>query len=278
MVLVNARLSARSRAAWRRRPATARYVLDCFDLILTQNDEMARAMVEMNAPSDRVARGINLKALAEPLPQDSKVLATLRTSLMGRPVWVAASTHSGEEQIVLRAHKALRDRFPDLLLLLAPRHPDRGEIVSRLVTEAGFTCASRSKGVLPGSEAVYVADTMGELGNWYALTHAIFLGGSLVPVGGHNPFEVVQSGSGVLSGPEVFNFSETYAEMVRCGAARIVTDDRELTEAVAVLITDRETVDEVGRTARELVRRKTARLSDIARRLLRALGLAEPAP
>jgi 3-deoxy-D-manno-octulosonic-acid transferase len=247
--------------------------MECFDLILTQNDEMKEAMIDMHAPSDRVESGINLKALSQPLAQNPSVLAPLRTSLKGRPMWVAASTHRGEEEIVLKAHKQLLQSHPGLLLLLAPRHPDRKADIKRLIAQEGMDTATRSDGEMPDHHAVYLADTMGEMGNWYALSHIVFLGGSLKPVGGHNPFEVAQAGSGVISGPEVFNFSETYAEMVECKAAKIVTDEAELAEAVSLLLSDRQALDDAGRHAREFVRGKASHLNRIASRLCTALAL-----
>jgi 3-deoxy-D-manno-octulosonic-acid transferase len=277
MVLVNARLSAKSRVAWQRRPALAAYVFEVFTLILSQNDDMAQAVVDMHAPPDRVARGINLKALSAPLVQNPAVLAQMRTSLKGRPVWVAASTHRGEEEIVLRVHARLLEDHPDLLLLLVPRHPDRSNEVARLIAKAGLSFGTRSVGEMPETRQVYLADTLGELGNWYALSKVIFLGGSLKPIGGHNPFEVVQTGSGVLSGPEVFNFSETYNEMVAAGAAQIVEDENALYAAASRLLTDPASVEDAGRAARGVVRDKEVLLGDIANRLIKALDLQEHA-
>jgi 3-deoxy-D-manno-octulosonic-acid transferase len=273
MVLVNARLSKASRAAWARRPKTTRYVLDVFDLIMTQNDEMAQAMIDMHAPADRIARGFNLKALSDPLEQDHAVLAQVRTNLKGRPVWVAASTHKGEETIVLDAHKTLLQTHADLLLILAPRHPHRSADVARVIDQAGLSCTIRSTGALPDGNAVYLADTLGELGNWYALSDAIFLGGSLKPVGGHNPFEVALAGKGVISGPEVFNFSETYDEMKRHGAVTFVQNADGIAAAVDVLLTSPEAAEASGRTARAFVRGKASQLTTIAERLVASLGL-----
>ncbi|MFK7765112.1 MAG: 3-deoxy-D-manno-octulosonic acid transferase [Roseobacter sp.] len=276
LILVNARLSTSSQAAWARRPKTAAFVLGSFDLILTQNDEMAEAMVAMHAPADRVARGINLKALSAPLTHDPAVLAPVRTALKGRPVWVAASTHKGEEEIVLGAHLSLRKSHPDLLLLLVPRHPTRSEEVARLIEQRGLSYKKRSDGALPDNCAVYLADTLGELGNWYALTEAIFLGGSLKPIGGHNPYEVAQAGTGVISGTEVFNFSETYAEMTQNGAALLIADQSELADSVHQLLSDRTVAESAGRAARNFVRSKSTFLTTIAERLARALKLEIP--
>lgn len=275
MALVNARLSAKSRAAWQKRPKTARFILSAFDLILTQNDEMADAMVALNAPADRVARGTNLKSFSEPLPQDPAVLAQVRTALQGRPVWVASSTHAGEEEIVLEAHKSLLVQHPHLALILAPRHPDRAAEVAELCANAGLSVAIRSRGELPSEKSVYLADTLGELGNWYALSKIVFLGGSLFEIGGHNPFEVAQSDAAVLTGPHVANFAETFAAMQATGAAQGVTDAATLAAAVDLFLTDDFALDEACRAARAYVRGQSAYLEDIARRLIRALRLED---
>lgn len=277
MVLVNARMSKTSQRAWARRPKTAAYVLDTFDLILTQNDEMAEVLIALHAPPDRVARGLNLKALAPPLEQDRAVLAQVRTSLKGRPVWVAASTHKGEEGAVLEAHQQLLQTFPDLLLLLAPRHPDRSPEIARLIDTAGFSFAVRSKGEMPDQKAVYLADTLGELGSWYALSEAIFLGGALEPAGGHNPYEVAQAGRGVITGPEVFNFSESYAEMDHLGAVKTIDNASDLASTVHTLLSDVSAVEAFGRAARSFVRGKASQLESIATRLVVALKLADRA-
>ena len=275
MILVNARLSARSRRAWEKRPKTAAYVLSCFDLIMTQNDEMAEAMVQMHAPPDRVTRGFNLKSLSAALPQDPETLAQVRTSLKGRPVWVAASTHKGEEQIVLDAHKRLRQSHSDLLLILAPRHPERGDEVAQLIQAAGMEYVTRSTGEKPQEEPIYLADTLGELGNWYAMSKIIFLGGSLLPIGGHNPFEVAQAGAVTLSGPHVSNFAETYDDMTASGAARIVSDAPVLASDVRELLTNNEALEGACRAARAYVRGKSSQLEGIADRLINALELEE---
>lgn len=276
MALVNARLSAKSRAAWARWPRFAAYILDVFDLILTQNDEMAQAMVEMHAPVDRVARGTNIKAMSAPLPQDPAVLAQIRTAIKARPVWVAASTHKGEEEIVLQAHQELLESTPDLLLILVPRHPDRSPEIETLIANYGLSCAIRSKEKLPQQDdTVYLADTLGELGNWYAITDTVFLGGSLLPIGGHNPFEVVQSNAAVLSGPHVTNFAETFAQMEETGAAEIVSDAGSLATAIGKLLTDRARRTAALDAAQAFVKGKSDELGNIAARLIHMLRLED---
>ena len=272
MALVNARLSERSLAAWAKRPALAAYILDVFDLILTQNDAMAQAMVRIHAPAARVARGQNLKSLSGPLPRDEDVIFEARAALGHRPAWVAASTHAGEEESILAAHTKLRESHPDLHLILIPRHPERGDDVMQLITKEGFDATRRSAGDAPGG-AVYLADTLGELGNWYALSDIVFLGGSLLPLGGHNPFEVAQAGATVLSGVHVFNFAETFAAMEQTGGARLVSDADDLAVRVGALLTQPNTRATALAGAKVFANAETGKLDTIASRLIKALEL-----
>jgi 3-deoxy-D-manno-octulosonic-acid transferase len=248
-------------------------LLEVFNLILTQNDEMAQAMVTLNAPADRVARGINLKSLSAPLPIDHDLLYEARAALGHRPVWVASSTHAGEEKTVLAAHQALRADHPDLHLILAPRHPERGDAIAQMISEAGLTMTRRSQGDAPGG-AVFLADSMGELGCWYALSDLVFLGGSLHPIGGHNPFEVAQAGALVLSGPHVTNFAETYAEMTARGAAFFTGDAEALTAQLAQFLNAPEDRAKAKAAAADFAQSRSAALGTLADRLIRALELA----
>ena len=273
MALVNARLSERSLMAWEKRPRLAAYVLDVFDLILTQNDAMAKAMVRIHAPTPRVARGQNLKSFSNPLPCDEDLLFDLRAYLGHRPVWVAASTHKGEEQIVLATHARLRAIHPNLLLILVPRHPERGAQVTQLIKDAGMTYTRRSAGAMPSGD-VFLADTLGELGNWYALTQIVFLGGSLLPIGGHNPFEVAQSGATVLAGKHVFNFAETFTAMAQVGAAQSVADESDLASRVDTLLQDTISREKSVAAAKAFAHTQTDMLDTIAARLVKALRLS----
>jgi len=273
LALLNARLSQKSMESWRKRPTFARYVLEVFELILTQNDKMAEAMVAMHAPPQRVARGINLKSMSDPLPVDQDALFEARAALGHRPVWVASSTHPGEEDVVLEGHKRLLATRPDLHLILAPRHPERGQEVMNLISDAGLGVTRRSLGDAPGDQ-VYLADTMGELGTWYALTDIVFLGGSLRPIGGHNPFEVAQSGATVLSGHHVTNFAETFQEMQDIGAAQMISDASDLAEKVDALLSDDDARWQACDAARAFAEGQTGQLDSIAERLINVLELA----
>jgi len=272
MALINARLSQRSIARWQKHPALARYLFGVFDLILTQNDAMAEAMVAINAPAERVARGINLKSMAGPLPQDEDALFDARAALGHRPVWIASSTHPGEEKAVLEAHRQLLERFPNLCLILAPRHPERGGEVAELIGSAGFNLTRRTRGDIPGEE-VFLADTLGELGTWYALSDVVFLGGSLHPIGGHNPYEVAQAGAMVLSGTHVANFAETYAEMEAAGAARLVAGTEDLAERVGDLLSNDIARAKGVASAKAYAEAQADKLDSIADRLISALRL-----
>jgi 3-deoxy-D-manno-octulosonic-acid transferase len=272
MALVNARLSEGSVRKWRKMPRLARYLFEVFELILTQNDAMAETMVSIHAPPARVARGINLKSMAGPLPVDEDLLFEARAALGHRPVWVASSTHEGEEDIVLDAHATLLKNWPDLCLILAPRHTERARDVMHLIAGKGMSFTRRTRGDAPG-EQVFLADTMGELGTWYALTDVVFLGGGLQPKGGHNAFEVAQSGAMTLSGPNVFNFAETYAVMETAGAARLITDAASLTREVTAILTNPDVRRQARHSAQNFAAAQNDQLDGIADRLIKALHL-----
>ncbi len=273
MALINARLSERSLARWHKRPAVARFLLGVFDLILTQNKAMADALRALDLEPERVVQGENLKSFSAPLPVDATALAASQAALGARPVWVASSTHKGEEEAVLAAHNALITRWPDLCLILAPRHPQRGTEVRDLIAAAGLSYTRRTRGEEPDA-CVYLADTLGELGLWYAMTDVVFLGGSLRPIGGHNPFEVAQAGAFALSGPHVANFAETFSAMEAAAAARIVADADDLARQVATLLADADKRKKGCAAAAQFTAARGDMLDEIATRLITTLELS----
>lgn len=274
LALLNARLSEKSVAGWRKRPRTARFLLDQFDLIVTQNRQTADNLIAIGADPARLRTGSNLKSTATPLPVDAATLANLRTALDGRPVWIASSTHDGEEETVLAAHRTLLDRHPDLCLLLIPRHPERGDAVARSVATAGLTCARRTRAeTLTRDTQVYLADTLGETGTWYALAPLVFLGGSLKPIGGHNPYEPAQAGAAVITGPEHFNFAETYQPLIAQGGAVEAADAADIAAAVADWLDHPEDLDAARRAARGFVLAQQSALDDVVDTLCSALHL-----
>ena len=239
LALVNARLSQTSLRNWARFPQTARALLDRFSLIRTQSEATAQALVALGAdPATTQASG-DLKAAAQALPFDFTILHGFVDALHERPVWAAVSTHPGEEELVLWAHKAASEHLPGLTLILVPRHTERGTAVEKLCHDAGLHTARRSKNQPIGAEtSIYLADTLGETGLWFALAPLVFLGGSLVPIGGHNPYEPALSGAAILHGVHVANAGAAYAGFDAAGGAVMVPDAAALARTVVRLLSD----------------------------------------
>ena len=210
MALINARMSARSAKAWGWAPGFARGLLGRFGLILAQTEADA-ARFSALAGREVPCWG-NLKYAAPPLPSDAAELARLNAAWAGRPVWLAASTHPGEDEIILSAHRLLAPAHPGLLTVIVPRHPPRGPDIAGLAGD--LPVARRGAGQEAGAGvAVYVADTLGELGLFYRLARVALIGGSLVPHGGQNPLEAARLGCPIITGPHHFNFSEIIARL-----------------------------------------------------------------
>lgn len=237
LALVNARMSARSARLWRLSGAAGRRLLSRFGLVAAQGQADAARFSALGAQP--LAWG-NLKHAAPPLPADAAELAALVAALEGRVAWIAASTHPGEEAAALAAHRALAPRFPGLLTILAPRHPERGAEVAALA--AGLPVARRSLGEAPGRETqVLLFDTIGELGLAYRLSRVAFVGGSLVPRGGQNPVEPARLGLPVLVGPRHANFTDTVAALREAGALTVLPDAGALAATLSDVLTDDET-------------------------------------
>lgn len=238
MILVNGRLSARSYRGWRQWPGLARPMLGAFDLCLAQDECQAERFRRLGV---RQATGIgDLKAAAAALPFNPSELLRLRGCIGPRPLWLAASTHSGEEEIAMRVHRELSARHPGLLTIIAPRHPARGEAIGAMLAAGGMRFARRSLGEPIARETdIYLADTIGELGLFYRLACVAFVGGSLAAKGGHNPFEAARLGCAVLHGPDMSNCSGMAAALAAAGAAEIVTGAESLAGAVSTLLADR---------------------------------------
>jgi 3-deoxy-D-manno-octulosonic-acid transferase len=237
MILVNGRLSERSFTRWRYLPKTIGRLLGSFDLCLMQSDADAERYSELGAP--RVNMTGNLKLDVPAPPVDANKLATMRALLRQRPLIAAASTHPGEEAVIIDAHRRLRQSFPGLLTIIAPRHPERGPGVVEIATAAGLNAISRSRGLLPdrGTD-VYVADTMGELGLIYRLAPIVFMGGSLVRHGGQNPIEAAKLGAAILHGPHVWNFADIYSMLDEANGAEEVLDVNKLVVRIGAWLTD----------------------------------------
>ena len=268
LILVNARLSERSFNRWRRVPGTIGALLRCFDLCLAQSAAHAERYHELGA--QRVVMTGNLKFDVPEPPADPESLIVLRAALDGRTLLAGASTHAGEEAILVEAHRRLRSGFPRLLTIIAPRHPERGAGILELTAAAELKAALRSRGELPDPDTdVYVADTLGELGLIYRVAPVVFVGGSLVSHGGQNPIEPIKLGAAILHGPNVWNFAEIYAALDQSRAAEEVTDlDEFVLRAGAWL------KDATARTAVITAARKT--VAALGGSLERTLAALEP--
>ena len=249
MALVNARISPRSFDDWKRQPNAIKFILSSFDAIIAQDYPNAdRLMTLSGGPVEMLG---NLKHAAAPLPAEEEEIERLSREIGYRSTWLAASTHPGEEEIALAAHKLLQSRFDDLLTIIAPRHPNRGGEIEELAKEQGLRTARRSKGEPISDDVdVCIADTLGELGLLYRLSDIAFVGGSITPKGGHNPLEPARLGAAILHGTHTFNFVETYRDMRKAGGAALVRNERELATAVRRLLSDDKTREAMTDAAR----------------------------
>jgi 3-deoxy-D-manno-octulosonic-acid transferase len=237
LILVNGRMSERSFRGWERCPGTAKALLSRIAICLTQTQEDGARFAKLGAP--RVSVAGNLKFDAPVPPADPQQLAYLGSMIARRPVWVAASTHPGEEAMVTYAHAMLKAQFPQLLTIIAPHHPARAPEVVESASALGLRSARRSAGGRPHpSVDVYIADTIGELGLFYRLSPLVFLGGSLVPRGGQNPIEPVRLETAVLHGPHTGNFGAVYEALDRAGGTMPVRDGVELAALAGELLRD----------------------------------------
>ena len=237
LLLINGRMSVSTFKRWRRRPGLSRPLFSAFDLVLAQNGRLADRFAQLG-----VVKALdvgNLKADAPPPPADLPGRRKLDAALAGRTVWLAASTHQGEDEIVTAAHHRIRTAHPNLLTVIVPRHPERGPLIAEQLRAVGLKVVLRSEGRMPKPDTdIYVADTIGELGLFYALAPVAFVGGSLVDRGGQNPVEPVKLGAAVLTGPNWQNFRDSYGELLRAGGCKQVRDAASLAEAALDLLGD----------------------------------------
>ncbi|HQT61558.1 MULTISPECIES: 3-deoxy-D-manno-octulosonic acid transferase [unclassified Acidiphilium] len=231
--LFNARLSARSAARWRRAPRLARALFGGFQLIAAQSAPDADALRGLGLT--RVETWGNLKFAAPDLPDDPAARAALAAAAAG-PFILAASTHPGEDAPVIAAHRILRATRPGLVTIIAPRHPERAAAIAGLAGD--LPVSRRSRGEAPAAGGLYLADTLGELGLFYRLAAVSFIGGSLVPIGGHNMIEAAQLGCPVLTGPHLTNFAEAAATLRAAGALADLAGPDDLAPAIATLLDD----------------------------------------
>ena len=237
MVLLNARISADSHTGWQRARGLAKQLLSSFSLVLAQDETIAERLRDLGATE--VAISGNLKTAAAPLPATAAELSVLQDAIGSRPVWLAASTHDGEETIAGQVHASVAKSISGLLTIIAPRHPQRAaEIAARLKREK-FVVARRSLAEpITDQIDVYLADGTGELGLFYRIAPVAFVGGSLIPHGGQNMLEAALLNCAILHGPHVANFQAIADDLARAGASRQIDSAETLAATVEALLTN----------------------------------------
>lgn len=230
MYLVNARLSHASLHRKKRVKYIYKILLSCFDTIYCQNDDTYAGFISLGVLSRHLQVNGSVKALARPLTVNVTELTQLNIRLNQRPCWLMASSHEGEEKIALAAHTLICQTIPNALLLIAPRYPKRGDALAH---EYHLNTVQRSKGCLfSDNDAVYLCDTIGEMGLWYSLSQIALIGGSIAKVGGHNPYEALLLNCAVLQGMHTDNFKEVYEDLIQRGLAQTVYDANDISDAV----------------------------------------------
>lgn len=263
-VLLNARMSVRSAARWCNVPGFARELLGSFAWIAAQSDADAARLISLGGHS--VASAGNLKFSAEPLPADHRQFERLAGVLMDRPRWLAASTHPGDEQLVVAAHRSLATRHPGLVTAIVPRHPERGAAIA-----AEFDrLPRRSLGADP-APGIWIADTLGELGLWYRIFPIVFMGKSFPPGGGQNPLEPARLGCAVAAGPAMQNFADATTALAGAGGLTVVANANDLTDWVDFMLRNPEMRTRAGAAARAVADAHAELPARLARQLLEVL-------
>lgn len=276
LVLVSARISPKSVDNYRKFLPLFRETLSHGIVIAAQSEMDAERFRALGASPQRTWVTGNIKfdfELPENLVRDGAALR--RDNFDDRPVWVAASTHDREEELVLHAHDIVRERFPDALLVLIPRHPERFATVRSLLHRSGCTFISRTDGLPCTSDIeVYLGDTMGEVPLFYAAANVAFVGGTLVPVGGHNLLEPASLGRPVITGPHLFNTQDIANKFEKVGASITVNNAGQLGSAVADLFADPAMAEDIGNRGREIVEQNRGALGRLLQLLEPLIGRA----
>ena len=237
LILVNGRISDKSFQKWQRIPSLIRAILSWFSLCLGQSTQDTTRLKFLGAINTKCLG--NLKFAADKLPFDQENLILLKKQIGTRPCWLAASTHPGEEESIVAAHKRIKEMHPNLLTIIVPRHPGRGpKIFQNLIKIADGVRLRSTGGQITKESDIYVADTFGELGLFYRLTETVFIGKSLIPLGGQNPIEALKLNCAVIHGPHMTNFQWVCEEMLKFGCALPIANAKNLAETVSDLLSN----------------------------------------
>lgn len=248
--LVNARMSQKSVKNWKIAKMLRFDIFNYFAAIFAQTLDDKNRIQQLT--NQEVLTYGNLKAQAQNLVVDLDKLQILKEQIGARKIFVAASTHKGEEQIILSAFDEIKKEFSDLFLVLILRHPNRAQEVKELLQGRGIAQRSLAQEVSAQTE-IYLVDTLGELGIFYSLNNFAFIGGSLLEIGGHNPFEAIKLNCAVISGKHVFNFKEIYANLEKADAC-VMVENEELAKVVAQFLRDENLASRLNKNAAEIIK------------------------
>ena len=267
LVLINARMSKKSTASWKRVSFFIRDLLNNFNLILAQSRQDADHFEELGAKN--VIESSNLKFSAAPLTYHQKDLENLRDLIGDRPVWFASSTHKGEELFLSLIQKRLQDQHPDLLCIIAPRHPERGLDIAKELRTQGFDVAVRSASeTISTNTNIYLADTLGELGLFYEISPVVVMGGSLLRKGGQNLLEPARQNCAIICGPEMQNFEAICNEMLRANAVIKLESPDQLADKIRELLESPSDCKLLATTAEQYTSSKGKEIEIIAKQVL----------
>lgn len=272
VVVMNARLSERSCQRYQKVQTIFSTMSRHIQLFLCQHRDDAARFLRLGLTPDRIEITGSLKYDIQLDAEQVAAGEQLRRTLTGRPVWIAASTHAGEDELLLERLPLIRQTLPDSLLILVPRHPARFDAVASLCQEAGLTLARRSRhDPITPQTAVYLADTMGEMPLLLQMCDLAFIGGSLVPIGGHNLLEPASLGKPTLIGPHSFNFSDVTRQLCERKACRQLEDADAVAAAVIALLQDEATRQQMGMSAFDVVAANQGALRKTLDAILRRL-------
>ncbi len=229
-ILLNGRMSLKSFSNWQKLKGMIAPLLSRLDLCAVQSEEQASFFQALGAEAISIMG--NIKLMMTPLVIDSKKLQAFKKDVGNRPLWLAASTHPGEEEIVIKAHKTLRKEYPDLLTVMVPRHIERAPFLQELAAKEGISSALRTNTTSLSGVEVYIGNTLGEMGLFYAVTPVVLMGATFVPKGGHNPVEAAQLGAFVLHGIHTFNNHQLYTTLSSLGISHCIQEDHQLASLV----------------------------------------------
>lgn len=251
VILANGRLSERSAQKYEKVFSLAKEMMAAFVKVLAVNQHDAERFQRIGLSVDKLVVTGNIKFDID-IPQFSD--HEYYPEWKGVPIWIAASTHKGEDELILKAHQLICQQVPNARLILVPRHPERFESVARIITESGFNMARRSQPSSWNEDAqVLLGDTMGEMMKAFSISDITWVGGSFAEIGGHNPIEPAVLAKPVFTGPHIFNFNEIYCDLINAGGAQMVENETELARRIVELMQAPDENQDMGKKALQVI-------------------------